>query len=330
MKLQILVPQYKEDDSVVKPLLDSIALQQAIDFRDVGVIIVNDGTDARLSDGLLNAYPFEIRYYLAEHGGVSATRDRCFDYATADYVMWCDADDMFHTVTGLWVIFSEIANGGFDALVSAFVEETKDPLSGSRVFVVRGATPQEADSTFVHGKVYRRQYLVKNGIRWNHALTVHEDGYFNILGRELARDVKFCPNPFYLWAWRDESVCRHDPKYILKTYGNMIESNDALVGEFLRRKMFDKAGFYTAFLVFDAYYLMNKEEWIDHENKEYRDATERRFAQWFKDHKDLWEDLGDMDRMAVSNGIRQRMVMEGMRMEQVTLGDWLAHIESLL
>ena len=45
MRLQILVPQYDETDEIVKPLLDSIALQQNIDFKDIGVIIVNDGSD---------------------------------------------------------------------------------------------------------------------------------------------------------------------------------------------------------------------------------------------------------------------------------------------
>ena len=50
MKLQILIPQYKETDKIIKPLLDSIAIQQSIDFREIGVIICNDGTDVRLSD----------------------------------------------------------------------------------------------------------------------------------------------------------------------------------------------------------------------------------------------------------------------------------------
>ena len=38
MKLQILVPQYEEDDSVIKPLLDSLAIQQNVDFNEFGVI----------------------------------------------------------------------------------------------------------------------------------------------------------------------------------------------------------------------------------------------------------------------------------------------------
>lgn len=50
MKLQILIPQYKEPDEIVKPLLDSIALQQCVDFGEIGVIICNDGTDVHLSD----------------------------------------------------------------------------------------------------------------------------------------------------------------------------------------------------------------------------------------------------------------------------------------
>ena len=57
MKLQILVPQYKETDEVIKPLLDSIALQQNVDFSEVGVIICNDGTDMHLSKDLLESYP---------------------------------------------------------------------------------------------------------------------------------------------------------------------------------------------------------------------------------------------------------------------------------
>ena len=58
MKLQILIPQYKETDEILKPMLDSIALQQNIDFNEIGVIIVNDGSNIHLSKKLINNYPF--------------------------------------------------------------------------------------------------------------------------------------------------------------------------------------------------------------------------------------------------------------------------------
>ena len=324
MKFQILVPQYNETDEVIKPLLDSIAVQQNVPMDEIGVIICNDGSDTFLSDDLLKSYPFKIQYYKEPHRGVSATRNACLDKATADYVMFCDADDMFYSVCGLWIVFREMEIG-FDSLVSVFIEETRDQDRKNVVYVNR-----DRDSTFVHGKIHRRKYLLEKKIRFNDNLTIHEDSYFNILCQNLSTNVKYCPMPFYLWKWRDDSVCRHDPKYILKTYKNMLDSNDMLVDEFMRRGMHDKAMFYTLFMIFDSYYTMNKEEWLNQDNQEYRNSTEKRFAEYFKKHGDMWEIAPANDKMAISNQVRSRSVMEGMQMEAVTINQWLDHIKQLV
>lgn len=324
MKLQILIPQYKETEEIIKPMLDSIALQQNVDFSDIGVIICNDGSDVLLSDEFLNSYPYKIDYYKEEHRGVSATRNACLDHATADYVMFCDADDMFYNMCGLWIIFREIEKGVFDSMVSVFIEETRHPETKVPVYV-----NHEMDSTFVHGKVHRRQYLIDKGIRWNEKLTIHEDSYFNIQTANLSQNVKYCTTPFYLWKWRDESVCRHDPKYILKTYRNMIDSNDALIDAFRSKGAADKASFYIAFMVFDAYYTMNKPEWINQENQEYRDETEKRFSKYYRKYKKTWESIPSADKMQISQGVRGRSVMEGMQMESLTIDEWLRHTEEL-
>ena len=324
MKLQILIPQYQETDEIVKPLLDSIALQQNVDFNDIGVIICNDGSDVYLTDEFLNSYQFKIEYYKEPHRGVSGTRNACLDYATADYVMFCDADDMFFNMCGLWMIFREIDMGVFDSLVSVFIEETRHPETKEPFYINR-----EMDSTFVHGKIHRRRYLIEKGIRWNEKLTIHEDSFFNIQTANLSQNVKYCQSPFYLWKWRDESVCRHDPKYILKTYNNMIDSNDALIEAFRSKGAPDKAAFYIAFMIFDAYYLMNKPEWINQENKEYRDATEKRFAKYYKKYRKTWDLIPSTDKMQISQGIRGRSINEGMQMEAMTIEEWLKHIETL-
>lgn len=326
MKLQILIPQYEETDEVLKPLLDSIMVQQSVDLKnEVGVIIVNDGSDVFLSDDFINSYPFEIKYFKENHRGVSGTRNACFDHATADYVMFCDADDMFCNVCGLYIIFNEINNGGFDSLVSVFMEESHVPGTDQVLYL-----NHEMDSTFVHGKVHRRQYLIDQHIRWNQNLTIHEDSFFNIQCQNLSDNVKYCPMPFYLWKWRDDSICRHDPKYILKTYNNLIDSNNALIDEFLKRGRLDKAGFYAVFMIFDGYYTMNKPEWINQENKEYRDSTEKKFAEYYKKRKNLWEGVTLQDKMQISNGVRTRAIGEGMMMEAITIDDWLEKIEKLL
>lgn len=326
MKLQILVPHYHEESDVIEPLLDSIAIQQQVDFDEVGVIIAYDGEDAY---GLPERdwkikYPFEIKHIHAEKGGVSATRNAALDAATADYVMFCDADDMFYSVCGLYILFNEMAIG-FDTITSLFIEETRNPETKQPIYI-----NHELDSTFVHGKVHRRQYLIDNDIRFNPDLTIHEDSYFNILAKELSPDgAKYCPTPFYLWKWRDESVCRHDPDYILKTYNNMLDSNDALVDQFRSRGIDDKAKFYVGFMIFDAYYTLNKKEWIDKTHKDYRDAVEHRFSTYFKKHKYEWEAITEQEKMMLSNGVRSRSVGEGMPMESITLDAWLSYIEDL-
>ena len=335
MRLQILIPHYHEPAEVLRPLLDSVALQQAVDLGEVGVIVCHDGAD--IPDLTLPDYPFAVEQIRIGHGGVSAARNACLDRATADYVMFCDCDDLFHNACGLWFLFKEM-EAGFDSLVSCFVEETRapedipaDPRTGQQA-MKKGEVlyiNHEMDSTFVHGKVHRRQYLLDQKIRWNDRLTIHEDSYFNILCQSLSENVKYCPTAFYLWRWRDDSVCRHDPKYILKTYPNMLDSNDALVEEFLRRGRRDKAAFYCGLMIFDAYYTMNKPEWVNQENKAYRDLTEGRFAAYYARHRGLWESIPAPEKMMISNGVRTRSVSEGMLMEAVTIEAWLQRMEAM-
>lgn len=323
-RLEILIPQYNEPDAVIKPLLDSIAIQQNVDFNEIGVIICNDGSDTLLSAELLGSYPYSIEYHREPHRGVSGTRNACLDYATAEYVMFCDADDMFFNACGLWVAFRDLTENDVDTFVSTFLEETRAVDTGKVVYLVH-----TEDSTFVHGKIHRRQYLIDQNIRWNEKLTVHEDSYFNILCQSLTEKKLDCPTAFYLWKYRKESVCRHDPKYMLKTYHNMIESSDALIQEFKRRGKDEKEKFYVVCAVFDAYYTMNKPEWVNQENVAYRDSTERRFSAYFRKYKAVWESVGDREKMAASNHIRARSVNTGMGMERITISDWLAHIEAL-
>ena len=303
MKLQILVPQYKETDKIIKPLLDSIEVQQNIDLQnDIGVIIVNDGTDVHLSREFLDRYSFRIDYYLNEHKGVSATRNACLDYATADYVMFCDADDMFYNACGLYIVFREIENGGFDSLVSAFIEESRIPNTNIPMYI-----NHDMDSTFVHGKVHRRKFLKEQNIRWNDSLTIHEDSYFNCLCQKLAKELKYSQTSFYLWKWRDDSVCRHDPKYILKTYNNMLNSNDALIEQFLKRGKVQDAQFYAVNMIYDAYFTMNKAEWLNQENHEYRFNTERRFKQYWLKHKNLHDSIAPDMKTQIIMGIKKNV-----------------------
>ena len=127
MTLEILITQYKEPEEVIKSMLDSIAIQQNIDFNDINVIIANDGSDIILSKEFLKQYRYNIDYYIKDHGGLSHTRNFLLDKATGDYIMFCDADDMFWNCTALHTVLEKIRERNFDCLFSKFITEKIDP-----------------------------------------------------------------------------------------------------------------------------------------------------------------------------------------------------------
>lgn len=321
MKLQILIPRRREDETVIRPLLDSIALQQGVDFREIGAVIANDGCDTMLDEEFLEAYPFRIDEAWQKHRGVSAARNLALDAATAEYVMFCDADDMFSNLLALQTVFREI-DAGFDTLWSVFVEESRHPQTGEPVFLLR-----EKDTTFVHGKVHRRAWLNEHGIRWDDALTVHEDGYFHTLVQCCGPVMRYCERPFYLWRWRDDSVCRRDPDFIQRTYPQLLDARDALADELERRGMQERAAEVTVQAILDAYYAMQSPAWLAPGSAAYRRATEERAAAFWNKHADAWHMTPERERAAMSAAIRERFVREGMELEAVTVRDWLRHIE---
>ena len=308
---------------MIKPLLDSIALQQNVDFAEIGVIICNDGSQTLLREEFLKNYPYEIEYHLEEHGGISRTRNKCLDYSTADYVMFCDADDMFLNMCGLYILFKDMEEG-FDTFVSAFVEEARALDTGEVIYRTR-----EYDLTFVHGQVHRRQYLIDNNIRFKEELEINEDSYFTVLTQSLTSDIKHCLTPFYLWKWREGSVCRAE-KWKLKTFPIMIDSNSYLAEELVHRGLEGKAMQFVAYMYFDVYYTLNKQMWLDPINAGYRAKLEKRFAEYHEMWHLFWEVLDINEKLTISNQLRDRAIKDGMEIEQFTMEEWLNSLKEIV
>ena len=282
-KLQILIPHYHESDSLMARLLDSIAMQQAVNLDTVGVIICNDGSDVILSDEMLRRYPFNVQYFVEPHRGVSATRNFCLDRADSDYIMFCDADDMFGNALGFWLIYQEM-DKRFDSLSSVFLEETVN-AEGEFEYKLR-----ERDGVFVHGKVFRTDYVKRNGIRFDERLFVDEDCLFVALCQNLTRRCVYVSTPFYIWKFRGDSVSHSETDFRLKAFLYMFESNDFLIEEFLRRNLKGKALIYAAQMVFNAYDTMHDSVWDDEQNDEIRKSILGNFYHWLDKNGYLWDE----------------------------------------
>lgn len=335
--LSILVPYYNEGEEVIKPLLDSIKFQQNIDFNEIEVVICKDGEDGQgLSQEFLDSYPYDIQYHIEPKGGVSQMRNKAFEYSTGEYVAWCDCDDQYYHCLAFWFIKRETTTpmqvminnvptnvNGFDALYSVFLEEGRNP-QGETYFIDRMDGFQ-----FVHGKVFKRSFIVNNNIHFFPECTIHEDNVLNLQVQACTQNIKWCPVPFYLWKWRDNSVCRRDPLYIKKTYPDLIKSSNYSLEWLTNKSKFDKAREVVASITLDAYYTFCHPSWKTIETQEYRDGAERYFSEYFKKWEYLWNECPDQVKMQISSGIRQREVIQGMEMETETLEQFLNRIKNL-
>ena len=319
-KLQILVPQYNETEEVIRGLLDSISVQQGVDFNNIEILVGNDGSDVKLSDAFIASYPYSIQYFQFQHTGPAGTRQQLFDKATAEYVMFCDADDMVSSVLALYTIFA-FTRKGFDVLISDFLEEIYDRKGAEYQYMTH-----RKDIKFVHGKVYRRRHLVDNNIVWQKDFTCHEDGAYNILAIETAKSKEYCKLPIYLWRWRDNSICRSDPLYTLKTYPQAIASNEYIVQELLKRKMYDRAKYHVGTLIYSTYFMLNRAVWIDPMNAKYRYETEVAFKSYYAKYKELFIRITPEMRGQIISATRQPILNEGVLLERFTFDQWIEHI----
>lgn len=202
--LDIVIPRYKEPWEVGEKLFDIINLQRGINFDDVRVLLIHDGTEpfpAEYFDG----YRYRVEQIRIPHGGVSAARNAGIDHATGSWIMFCDFDDTFCSVYALRDILTVLPADGYDVLWGKLIAE--DLIDGHEMLFF---TPEKQIWVFTHAKVYRRQFLLDSGIRFNEDLSFNEDSEFNariiarISHKRIGQINTRCP--MYVWIRRHNSV----------------------------------------------------------------------------------------------------------------------------
>ena len=325
MTLDLIVPHYKEPWETCKYLFDTLATQRGINFNDIRVIVVNDG-DCLLNEDCFAGYPYKVEYLKKQHGGVSAARNYGLDRSKADYVMFCDIDDGFLNNYGLYLVFSAM-NEGFDMLVSTFIEESF--VKGTEVPLI---LPRKDDMTFVHGKAYRRQFLLDNGLRFDPNLTIHEDGYFNLVTYTVAKNsgkVRKVDTPFYLWKWNDNSVVRSNKDdFVLKTYDHLMKVRERTCDE-LKKRGYDKEYRVSVCMtVLNSYYDFQKDAYHTAQNEKYLRQAEKAFKRFWTKFNKVFKDSTNAEISEIAVSARANATMNGMLMERQDLKSFLKHIDN--
>lgn len=335
--LTLGITHYNEPESVIEPLLDSIKCQRGVDFNDIDVIIVNDGNGINDNDGstllseeFLDRYreTFDICYVATDKGTISSARNKALDLANGRFIQFIDCDDVFSSMQALWFDIMQIKNyenAPFDMLIGNFLEETKNPETGEIIYIDR-----PVNQNFVHGKLFRVDYLKSNNIRFADHLSIHEEPAMISVAMAMTTPdrILYNQNPTFTWCWNDNSVCRRDPLYLLKTFNNLIDTVYHLINQYKSRGKDDLVTEQIVFMFNEAYYTLACKDWKHINNSEYRKDVEEYFKAFYDKYKDVWEKADEQMKLQIGNQVRQNKIMEGkLEMEDITMKDFLHKFE---
>ncbi len=237
MKLSFILPIYKVEDYLTQ-CVDSIWSQLT---EDSEIILVDDGSPDRcgiICDDYAARDP-RIRVVHKENGGLSSARNAGMDIAQGDYLCFVDSDDYIEENT-VPKLMDWIHRGGADI---CFLKTHKVYPDGTRLLLGENL---EADSlrtreAALHhlatrpiypgsawGKLFRREFLEKNGFRFPKDRRLSEDLIYCLDAYLKAETFDSLDFPFYCYRQaRPGSITRKiDARYYFDTFLFVQEAAD--------------------------------------------------------------------------------------------------------
>ncbi len=189
--VSVIIPIYNAHD-YLDEALKSILAQ---DFESFEVICVDDGSTDRSLD-IIKKYKEispKIRIITENNAGPATARNKGLSRVRGKYVIFLDADD-FYEPTLISSLYSAAENLSLDIAVANFdIYNTRrarfehniesdhfDLLNDGRV-VSKNEYPDyilQCATGYVWNKMFKRDFLLENGIAFNTSLRIFEDVYF--------------------------------------------------------------------------------------------------------------------------------------------------------
>ena len=161
--IDIIIPVYNARKTLELTLM-SIRLQTII--NKINIYLIDDNSSEDYKD-ILNKYKdMNIIYIkLDKNNGPAVARQKGIEMSSSKYIMFIDADDLLYDADSIKKLFNKIEED-YDYVVGITIDEKQNT--------------QIMNESDLHGKIYKREFLLKNNIKFNNT-RVHEDNYFNNL-----------------------------------------------------------------------------------------------------------------------------------------------------
>lgn len=205
MKYSVIVPACQAEKTISR-CLDSLLAENR---DDVEIILVNDGsTDG--TEAICTSYAQRddrIRYFWKPNGGVSSARNLGLSRARGDYVLFVDSDDYVTpdffavidahmTADCQFLMFGRYVQDGASIRACPLYDQAADNPEQTARLLSRALAEKSLNA--VHAKVFRRQCIVDQGLRFDERLPIGEDKVFVVQYVVHADNLRFIQQPLYV------------------------------------------------------------------------------------------------------------------------------------
>ena len=128
------------------------------------------------------------------NGGPGKARKEGINASNSPYIMFIDSDDILYDNYSVKSLYQAIQ--GYDLCISNFILER----DGVRVV-------KEKNKVWLHGKIYKREFLKKNNINFNNT-RANEDNGFNRLILLLKPKINYLDKITYVYRENENSITR--------------------------------------------------------------------------------------------------------------------------
>lgn len=292
--LNVIIPAYNAIETLDKTLM-SLCLQRTKYKFDV--LIVNDKSDYTYKEIIkkYSKYLTISELTLTKNVGPGLARQKGIEQTNSKYIMFIDADDYLYSPYSIEILLNGIEESKTDVIISNFIIERDNKRE-----------VKEKNNVWLHGKIYRREFIEKNKVSFN-STRKNEDGGFNRLLFLLEEKIKYIDDITYVYQDNQNSITRRDNrKYRFEGLEGLAQNMEWAYLEAKKRKVSSNllkihllstltSSYYYYNELFEKYEVSKIIKWYKNIYKELKnyEVTEIDLEDYLKINKPILETISD-------------------------------------
>jgi hypothetical protein len=182
------------------------------------------------------------------------------------------------------------------------------------------------NNTFVHGKVFRREFLISHELYFDERLKIHEDSYFCNIVNFFAENKTYNDNIFYCWRKNYNSVSNQE-YYFVKTMWRLLLTNNSLITLMkainIEENEISKS---VVDVILQVYCELQNKEWYLEEHKEHLDKMYGVLYWYIMKNLDYYNAVSEDDFKSLLTNVRSGHHYR--TIEWFTIDQFIENIES--